>query len=214
MIDQGMLIVFSGPSGVGKDTVLKRLLQLESGCVLSVSATTRTPRAHEIDGQDYHFITRERFGELVARGEMLEYASYNDNLYGTPKAAVDEQLAKGHNVILEIEVNGAMAIKKLRPDAVFVFLMPPGWHCLETRLLSRGTETDDSVAKRLALAKYELSFASQYDYILINDDIEKCCQDFLAVITATRHSVRHMADFLQEVFLNAQTINVSNNQQA
>lgn len=207
MTKPGLLIVFSGPSGVGKDTVLRRFLERDpaggSDCALSVSATTRDPRAGEQEGVDYSFITRERFGELVARGEMLEYAQYGDNLYGTPRQAVDDQLAVGINVILEIEVQGAMQIKKLRSDAVFVFIMPPSWDCLRRRLESRGTETAESLQKRLEVAEAEMKRAGEYDYILINDDIDHCVEALHTVITAAGYSARHMRDFIEEVSSHA-----------
>lgn len=203
MTKQGLLIVFSGPSGVGKDTLLHHLLEKDQRCVLSVSATTRAPRPGEVDGVDYFFISRERFGELVARGEMLEYAQYGDNLYGTPRQPVNEQLASGTNVILEIEVQGAMQIKKQHPDAVFIFVMPPDWQTLCTRLQNRGTETSDVLARRLALARAEIRRAAEYDYVLVNDHIERCVEHFSAVITAAGATARHMKQFIEEVACHA-----------
>lgn len=204
MIKPGLLIVFSGPSGVGKDTVLSGFLAKEGhGCTLSVSATTRAPRPGEEDGRHYFFLTRERFGELVARGEMLEYAQYGDNLYGTPRRAVDDRLAAGENVILEIDVQGAMQVKQLRPDAVLVFVMPPSWESLRQRLEGRGTETALSLQKRLAAAGAELRGAKQYDYVLINDNVDRCVEQLAAVIVAAGFSARHMNDFIEEVLSHA-----------
>lgn len=200
---KGLLIVLSGPSGVGKDTVLSLYLQQEQNCTLSVSATTRAPRANEADGRDYHFISREQFGELVAKGEMLEYAQYGDNLYGTPKSVVEQQLATGKNIILEIEAQGAMQVKKLRPDAVFVFIMPPSWEALCQRLQNRGTETAESLAQRLDAAKLEMRGAKDYDYILINDDIQTCSRNLATVITAAGFSNQNMMKFVEEVSLHA-----------
>lgn len=203
MTKAGLLIVFSGPSGVGKDTVLRYFLKQREDCVLSVSATTRDPRPGETEGVDYFYITQERFDELVARGEMLEYAQYGGNFYGTPRQAVDDQLQQGYNVILEIEVQGARQIRKLRPDAVFVFVMPPSWNCLATRLKNRGTESAEALQNRLDLARSEIQNAMDYDYILINDDVERCAKKFDAVVTAARCSSRHMQDFIREVFSHA-----------
>jgi guanylate kinase len=203
MTKRGLLIVFSGPSGAGKGTVLRRFLLEDKRCVLSVSATTRQPRDGEIDGRDYHFITREKFGELVARGEMLEYATYNGNLYGTPKKAVENQLARGLSVILEIEVEGAMHIKQQRPDSVFVFLAPPDWNTLRTRLENRGSETPEDLERRLAVARNELTFAHQYDYVLVNHEVEHCCKDLSAVVTAAGHASKNMTTFLKGVLQDA-----------
>lgn len=199
MTKPGLLVVLSGPSGVGKDTVLRHFMRRHGGCALSVSATTRGPRPGETDGLDYHFLSMERFSELVARGEMLEYAQFDGNLYGTPKEEVDRLLAEGKNVILEIEVQGAMQVKKLRPDAVFVFVAPPSWECLRRRLQKRGTETEPSLRKRLDHAAEEMRRASEYDYILVNDDIDRCAESLAAVIQAAGCSVRHMKDFIEEV---------------
>jgi guanylate kinase len=205
MTKRGLLIVFSGPSGVGKDTVLGRFLLEDKRCVRSVSATTREPREGEIDGRDYHFMSQEKFGELVARGEMLEYTKYggNDHYYGTPKKAVENQLARGLNVVLKIEVEGAMDIKKQRPDAVLVFLSPPDWNTLRARLENRASETPEVLERRLATAKYELSFASQYDYVLVNHQVEHCCQDLSAVVTAAGHATKNMTTFLKGVMPDA-----------
>jgi guanylate kinase len=205
MTKRGLLIVFSGPSGVGKDTVLGRFLLEDKRCVRSVSATTRAPRDGEIDGRDYHFITREQFGELVARGEMLEYTNYKGNgeLYGTPKKAVDNQLARGLNVVLKIEVDGAMNIKRMRPDSVLVFLAPPDWATLRERLTRRDSESAEDLERRLATAKRELSLADQYDYVLVNHQAEHCCGDLSAVVTAAGHATKNMTTFLREVLKDA-----------
>lgn len=203
MTKRGLLIVFSGPSGVGKDTILRQFLQGAHDCALSVSATTRPPRDGEVDSRDYHFITKDEFRGLIDRGEMLEYAEYNGNFYGTPRSYVDAQLRDGKNVILEIEVQGAMNIKNQRPDAVFVFVMPPDWDSLRRRLENRGTETADSLAGRLALARRELGCADQYDYILVNDDLTACCESLGAVITAAGCAVGNMKEFIEEVRIHA-----------
>lgn len=203
MTKRGMLIVFSGPSGVGKDTVLHRFLEREPGCELSVSATTRPPRPGERDGVDYHYITRERFEGMIAAGEMLEWAEYSGNLYGTPLAPVEERLDGGINVILEIEVQGAEKIRRDRRDAMFIFVMPPSWECLRARLENRGTETAEMLERRLRAAHDEIQGAARYDYVIVNDDIDRCVDCLRSVITAAEHSARYMKDFIGEVLSHA-----------
>jgi guanylate kinase len=200
MTEQGMLIVVSGPSGVGKDTIVRLFLETTADCVLSVSATTRSPRQGEQEGIDYFFVDHSAFEALIANGEMLEHAKYGNNYYGTPKKAIDTLLAQGKNVILVIEVNGAMLIRKMRPDAVLVFLIPPTWETLEQRLQGRGTETPEQVQTRLQAARGELAEADKYDYIVVNNTIEQCVHDFSVVMEAAKHSARRMYHYLKEAF--------------
>ena len=164
---RGLLFVISGPAGSGKSTINKKLV--ESGKFeFSVSATTRKPRAGEIDGVHYHFISREDFEKKIAAGEMLEHAEYVGNFYGTPRAAVESCLDAGKNIILEIEVLGAAQVKEKMPEAVMVLILPPDAKTLEERLRGRGTETDEIIRKRMEASKYELECFSNYDYIVIN----------------------------------------------
>ena len=200
MTEQGMLIVVSGPSGVGKDTIVRLFLETSADCVLSVSATTRSPRQGEIEGVDYFFVDHAAFEALVADGEMLEHAKYGGHYYGTPQKAIDTLIAQGKNVILVIEVNGAMLIRKMRPDAVLIFLIPPTWETLEQRLQGRGTETPEAIQSRLQTARSELAEADKYDYIVVNNTIEQCLHDFSVVMEAARHSSRHMQNHLKEAF--------------
>lgn len=167
----GELIVVSGPSGVGKDALLELLFDSLPGVVRSVSATTRPPRDAEIDGKDYHFISRGEFEKGIESGYFYEYAEYGGNLYGTPKSAVDEQRAAGNDVILKIEVQGAELVKKLTPDAHLVFIEPPSFEELEKRLRSRKTDTDEKIAERLGIAQKELGLSENYDYRIVNDDL-------------------------------------------
>jgi len=184
-IERGRLVVVSGPSGVGKGTVLKYILGRDD-FVYSVSATTRSPREGEVDGKDYFYITKEKFEEMIAANEFIEYASYNGNYYGTPKPFVEKMLSEGKNVVLEIEVQGAMQVKKAAPDATFVFIAPESRQVLEARLRGRGTETEDVIAGRLAIAEREVRACLMYDYIVVNRDggAEKCAEDVVAAVRA------------------------------
>jgi len=211
MTERGLLFVFSGPSGVGKDTVLKKFLQVNSDCALSVSATTREPREGEVDGKDYFFITKEKFGELVSKGEMLEYAEYSGNYYGTPKAMVEEQLNAGKNVILEIEAKGAVKIREMNLGSFSIFLMPPSWQILCDRLTGRGTNSPESIAERLSIAKTEIESAHLYNYVVVNDDLDECVADMKLVISAAKHCADYHKNFIEEVLKDAETIDVPNN---
>lgn len=179
---KGKLFVYAGASGVGKGTIMKELLKRDDSIKLSVSATTRSPREGEVDGREYFFVTREKFEEMIGEQGFLEHAQYCDNYYGTPKAYVDEQLEKGYNVFLEIELQGAQNVLKLRPDAVSIFILPPSVEELERRLRDRGTETEDAIMKRLSQAKVEMDHAKMYRYNVINDDLEKAIEDVLEIV--------------------------------
>jgi len=182
MHKKGLLIVFSGPSGTGKDTVLDVLLRGNRTVKKSISATTRAPREGERDGVDYHFITREAFLALVERGEMLEYAEYVGNFYGTPLGPVREWMENGTDVILKIEVQGGAQVKENYPDSVGIFILPPSVEELERRLRGRGTDGEAAVQKRLATAVEEMKCASRYDYTVVNDEVERAVQEVLAII--------------------------------
>lgn len=186
MTSKGLLVVFSGPAGAGKGTILKALLAQDKNIKLSVSATTRSPRPGETDGKDYYFISREEFSKLIAEGKMLESAEYCGNYYGTPIGPIEEWTSQGKDVILEIEVQGGAQIKKKRPDAVRIFILPPSFQELEHRLRSRGTETDEKVRKRLAAARRELGEAEHYDYSVVNDTVEAAAQKVHWILQAEK----------------------------
>lgn len=203
MRSKGQLIVLSGPSGVGKGTVLKKYLETATNGMVSVSATTRSPRPGEQDGIDYHFIDRDTFKQWVENGEMLEYTEYNGNFYGTPLNKVDEVRAKGKNVILEIEVDGASQVKKACPEAILIFIMPPSLNILRMRLVDRNTEDAETIENRLSIAKTEFKKAYDYDYIIVNDVIEKAVNSLKAIVKANKCSIVNMTNFIDEVSENA-----------
>ena len=182
METKGLLVVISGFSGAGKGTLIRELRNRHDNYRLSVSATTRQPRTEDIPGVTYFFLTREAFEKMIADGEFLEYAEYNKNYYGTPRSYVEQELEKGHDVLLEIEVQGAMKIREQFPDAVLIFIAPPSAEILEQRLKGRGTETEEQVHARLRLAVEESLQMPQYDYIVINDDLGKACEELHALI--------------------------------
>ena len=201
-MNKGRLIVFSAPSGCGKGTMLAEILKNEKfRC--SVSATTRSPREGEIDGVNYHFLTREDFESRINAEQFLEHAEYCGNYYGTLMSEVDSYLDKGINVILEIEVQGAMKIREKRPEALFVFIAPPSVAELTRRLKKRGTETDEVIAERVSQAAGEIAAAEKYDYIIVNDALEDAVSDFFEVIRAEELKSENMGEILNEVLKNA-----------
>ncbi len=198
-MSKGIVILISGPSGVGKGTVVKEILKDKEKYALSISATTRKKREGEVDGVSYFFISESEFRSRIEQGLMLEYAEYCGNFYGTPKAYVDEMIDKGKNVILEIEVQGAENVKSIMPEAVSIFVMPPSLNALESRLRSRGTEDEETIRKRLATAAVEMKKAVCYDYIVVNDRLEDCIDDVKSVISAESHKNINMVNFVKEV---------------
>ena len=177
MKKQGTLVVVSGFAGTGKGTVMKELLGRYDSYALSISATTRNPRPGEVDGREYFFKTKEEFEEMIERNEFVEYACYVGNYYGTPKKYVQEQLAAGKDVILEIEIQGALNIKSQFPDALLLFIAPPSADVLKARLVGRGTETEEVIEQRLARAVEESKGIENYDYLVVNDDLDECVEN-------------------------------------
>lgn len=201
-MNKGLLIVVSGPSGCGKGTVLSEVLKNDD-FYYSVSATTRMPREGEVDGIQYHFMTKSEFEKLIDNNGMLEYAFYCDNYYGTPRKAVEDMRCLGKDVILEIEVKGAMKVMQSCPDAVFVFILPPSVNELERRLRKRGTEAEDKIIKRLREACDEIKCAEKYNYIIVNGELEKAVDDLKAVIKAEKLRKENSLNKINEVLENA-----------
>lgn len=182
--ERGILIVLSGPSGVGKGTVCAALRKVAPEIVYSVSATTRTPRQGEVDGVNYFFKTREQFQQLIETDEVLEWAEYVGNFYGTPRRFVEETLRSGHDVILEIEVQGALQVKQKFDEGVFIFLLPPSLDELENRIVTRGTETDEVIRSRMSVAINEIRLMEHYDYAIVNDHVDTACAKIQAILAA------------------------------
>lgn len=183
-MNKGLLIVLSGPSGVGKGTVCTALRQKTTELVYSVSATTRSPRPGEVDGVNYFFKTRQEFERMIAQDELLEWAEYVGNYYGTPSQFVHDTLEQGKDVFLEIEVQGAMKVKQKFPEAIFIFLAPPSLSELEKRITGRGTDDDDMIRRRMTVARDEIKLMEQYDYVVVNDEIDCACRRIMSIIEA------------------------------
>lgn len=199
MQEKGILIVLSGFSGAGKGTLVKKLLETYDNYALSISMTTRAPRAGEENGVHYFFADREQFEEKIAQNGLIEYAQYCGNYYGTPRAYVEEQLSKGKNVILEIEIQGALKIKELFPESLLLFVTPPTAAELERRLKGRGTETDEVIARRLARASEESEGIEAYDYIVVNDNLETCVEELHQIVKAACRAPIRREAFIKEI---------------
>jgi len=198
--NRGILLVLSGFSGSGKGTVVKEVMKKYSDTyALSISATSRQPRPGERDGIEYFFKTREEFEEMIAKDELVEYAQYVSNYYGTPKAYVEEQLAAGKDVILEIEIQGALKIKKKFPETLLLFMTPPSADELKDRLVGRGTETMDVVESRLARAVEEAQGIEEYDYIIVNDNLEECVERFHSIVSNEHYRVSRKQEFIEDM---------------
>ncbi len=194
----GILIILSGFAGSGKGTIIRELMKKYDDYALSVSATTRAPREGEEEGVHYFFKTVDEFKDMIAKGELLEYANYVGNYYGTPRTYVKEQLQAGKNVILEIETEGALNIKREYPDAVLVFVMPPSVREIYNRLKARGTETDEVIAKRMKKAGLEITVVDRYDYLMINDVIEESVELFDSIVRSQHMAVSRNRKYIED----------------
>lgn len=199
MEQKGILIVVSGFSGAGKGTVMKEIMKKYDNYALSISATTRNPRPGEENGREYFFLTREEFEKMIAKDELIEYARYVENYYGTPKAYVMEQLHAGKDVILEIEIQGALKVKEKYPETLLLFVTPPDAHTLKNRLVGRGTEEMDVIEMRMKRAAEEAEGMERYDYLIINDDLDTCVEEMHRIIQGEhRRSFRNHA-FMKQI---------------
>ena len=199
MNHQGILVVVSGFSGAGKGTLMKELLKRYDNYALSISATTRAPREGETDGKEYFFVTKEQFEKMRDERKLVEYAQYVNNYYGTPKEYVEQKMAEGKDLILEIEIQGALKVKKRFPDALLLFVTPPSAEELRRRLVGRGTETLEVINARLARAAEEASGMEAYDYLLINDDLDRCVEEMHQLIQLQHRKTSYHLDFLSKM---------------
>ena len=197
MSEKGKLLVISGPSGAGKSTVVFKAIEGREDICFSTSVTTRSPRPGEVDGREYFFVNFERFREMVENDELLEHAEYVANRYGTPRAYVEQRMAEGMNVLLDIEVQGARQVRKKMPKAVLIFIAPPSIEELERRLRGRGTDTEAAIEGRLIRARQEFQEADFYDYLIVNDDVEKAASKLNAIIEAEHCRFADWADWLK-----------------
>ena len=198
-MSKGILVVVSGFSGAGKGTVMKRLLEKYDDYALSISVTTRNPRPGEEDGREYFFRKREEFEKLIQEDALIEYAQYVENYYGTPRSYVEEMLSKGKNVILEIEIQGAMKIKEKIPDTVLIFVTPPTIQELKDRLVGRGTETQEVIESRLKRASEEAEGIESYDYLLVNDVVEDCVDELHEIILSEHRRASRNEEFIRTI---------------
>jgi len=195
---RGSLLILSGPSGVGKGTVVKELRKRNDQIWLSVSATTRAPRPEDKDGVTYWFKTKAEFEDMIAKDQFLEHACYSGNYYGSPEGPVDEMLRSGRDVVLEIEAQGALQVMQRRPDAVSVFIIAPEFSQIRQRLLHRGDTTGDDLEKRIATARWEYTQAPKYDYIVVNDRVEDCADEIMAILAADKCKAEYRKELLKE----------------
>ena len=196
---KGILIVVSGFSGAGKGTLLKSLVSKYKNYQLSISATTRSPRDGEEDGREYFFVAKEKFEEMISKGELMEHAQYVGNYYGTPKKYVEEQMNQGKDVILEIEIQGALQIKKNYPDALLVFVMPPSILELKNRLIHRGSETMDLIESRMDRAKEEAKGIEEYDYLIVNEELDSSVEELHYVIEGAHHITSRNIEWIRKM---------------
>lgn len=200
MNKKGLLLVVSGPSGAGKGTICKAFLEENKNVKLSVSATTRSPRSGEVDGVNYFFVTKDKFRGMIDNGELLEHAQIYDNFYGTPKAAILENLEQGYDVLLEIEMQGARQIKDVYPEGVFIFILPPSLDELKSRIVGRGTETEEQINKRFGSAFEEICQIEDYDYFIVNKDVNVSAKELSDIISAEKNKVHRYKNNIIEKF--------------
>ena len=200
MNKKGLLLVVSGPSGAGKGTICKAFLEKNKNVKLSISATTRSPREGEVEGVNYFFVTKEKFKGMIDNGELLEHAQIYDNFYGTPKAAILENLEQGYDVLLEIEMQGARQIKEVYPEGVFIFILPPSLDELKSRIVGRGTETEEQINKRYGSAFEEICQIENYDYFIVNKHIDQSAKELSDMISAEKNKVRRYKNHIIEKF--------------
>lgn len=203
MMSKGKLFIVSGPSGSGKDTILKEVLAKNPDIFFSISSISRPMRSGEVEGEKYNFISKDEFLSLIKKDMLLEYNEFCGNFYGSPKAPVVNAIEKGQDVILEVDVNGAAQVKKIIPDAVSVFIMPPSYDELHRRLKGRGTEPLDVIDNRMKMALAEIARANEYDYIVVNDVLEKAVEDMNSIINCNRLSIDRQKNIINEVLKNA-----------
>lgn len=196
--EKGNLIVISGPSGAGKGTVIKKLKEINDNFWLSISMTSREIRSNDIPDKTYFFVSREEFERRINNNVFLEYAQYNGNYYGTPRDKINEKLNEGYDVILEIEIQGALKVKELVPDAIFIFILPPSMKELKRRLVSRGTDSREKILSRFKTAYQEINHVTKYNYVVINDDVDKAADKVNAILLSERCRV----DRIEEVYLD------------
>lgn len=205
MLNKGLLVVISGPSGAGKGTLCKALLNKSNNIIYSISCTTRKPRNGEIEGVNYFFKNKEEFKQMISNNEFLEHAEVYDNFYGTPRSFVEKNLNDGKDVILEIDIQGALKVQEKFKEAVFIFIMPPSMEELKSRIVKRGSETEESLNKRFGSAFEEINYISKYNYIVINDEIEEATKRLESIIIAEKCRIDRAIDkldFFKEGFIN------------
>lgn len=205
MLKKGLLVVISGPSGAGKGTLCKAVLRNNDKITMSVSCTTRTPRENEIEGVNYYFETKEKFQKMINEDAFLEYAEVYDNFYGTPYFGIEKKLEEGYDVILEIDIQGALKVKEKYPDGLFIFILPPSMEELKNRIKKRGSETEESFLKRFKSAFKEINYASRYNYAVINDEVEDAVHKLECIIVAEKCRMDRISKtytYLQEGYLN------------